>query len=87
MVLTEAKIEALSQIWGWATFLCEGIEDGIFEQFSDNMAMDIEMGRYTKDEAKLVQMEIYKESERILKRRRHLMNKLNQLTKQNESNQ
>ena len=72
MKLTEAKIEALLQIWGWATYLCEGIENGIFEQFSDNMAMDIKMGRYTEDEAKLVQMEIYKESERILKRKMKL---------------
>ena len=81
MTKKEAKIEALNQIWGWATFLCEGVEDGVFKEFSGNMNTDIQMGRYTEDEAIMVQMELYKESERIIRRSIKLRQNIKHLTK------
>ena len=76
MTKDEARLQALIQIWGMTTYLCEGIENGKFIEYSDNMNSDIAMGRYSEGEAKKVQMEIYNASELLNKKIVFLRNKL-----------
>ena len=69
MTKKEAKIKMLITMWGWATNHCENIEDG---QLSDVGEQDVRSGRYSQEEATLIQYQYFLESKRILVRLKKL---------------
>lgn len=71
MTKKEAKVKALTTLWGWATNHCEGIEKG---ELSDVLSGDVHSGRFTESEAKKIQKAYFDESERIINRLRKLKN-------------
>lgn len=69
MTHKEIKLKVLKRLWCWATTECEGYETG---ELSDVLEQDVLDGRYTEKEAKKIQKEMFKESERMWKRLKKL---------------
>lgn len=61
----EAKIIALTKIWAWATYICEGIESG---ELSEDFRDEVDNGDISKKDALQIQKYAKHESDLLIKK-------------------
>lgn len=61
----EAKIIALTKIWAWATYICEGIENG---ELSEDFKDEVDNGDISEKDALQIQQCAKDESDLLIKK-------------------
>ena len=65
MTKKEAKIIALTKIWGWATYICEGVENG---ELSEDFSEEVDNGEISEKDALQIQQCAKDESDLLIKK-------------------